>query len=73
MSDPVNEVKGICEKLSPEYQHILLRYAQVAYTAENAVRKSSSPASHADTGHKQKAADTELSLLSEELLSLRDI
>ena len=62
MSDPVNEVKGICEQLSPEYQHILLRYAQVAYTAENAVRKSSEPVTRVETCIKQKAPDTELSL-----------
>ena len=60
MPDPVNEVKDICEKLSPEYQHILLRYAQMAYTAENAVRKSSNPASCVKTGLKQKTSNTEL-------------
>ena len=62
MSNPVNEVKDICEKLSPEYQHILLRYAQVALTAENAVRKSSDPASCVETSFKQKAPVTDLPL-----------
>ena len=63
MLDPVNEVKEICEKLSPECQHILLRYAQVAQTAENAVRKSSDVAFCMDIGQKKKATDTELPLL----------
>ena len=39
MADPIQEVKDLCAKLSPQYQHILLRYAQVALTAENAARE----------------------------------
>ena len=41
MPEPVDEVKEICETLTPENQHTLLRYAQIAHVAENAVRKSS--------------------------------
>ena len=40
MPEPIDEVKEICETLTPENQHTLLRYAQIAHVAENAVRKS---------------------------------
>jgi hypothetical protein len=34
MSNPVEEVRDICERLLPEHQRTLLKYAQEAYVAE---------------------------------------
>lgn len=65
MPDPVNEVKDICDKLSPEYQHILLRYAQVAHTAENAVRKPSN--STEAVGYRESSGKPIDGLISEEI------
>jgi hypothetical protein len=36
MSDPVEEVREICERLTLEHQRILLKYAKELYIAENA-------------------------------------
>ena len=49
MTDPIKEAKDICAKLSPQYQHIFLRYAQVALTAENSVKESAARACVIDT------------------------
>ena len=54
MSDAVNEVKDIAEKLTPENQHILLRYVLIADAAEKSARKSSNASSCTETGTKGK-------------------
>ena len=68
MSDPVNEVKDICEKLSPEYQHILLRYVQLAHAAETVARKSSQPNKAVDCRELSKKQVGEIPLDENDIL-----